>query len=716
MKPFNIDERTLPPLFDLGAVWNILWQRRRMVLASIGTVLLLALLYLAVTKPSYTATASILIDPRDSRATNFDSVLPGIGMDSAAIASQVFVIQSRDLLMKVLESEGIESDPEFADRGLLSFLWASGALEKDSIFKRFQRRVSVERAGLTYVINVSFMSEVSDKAARIANAIVDRYRAGLSGERETANSDVSALLADKISGLQKNVSDAERTVGDFKIKHQILDVAAGGTLQSQIDQVTDQLIAARGDADRAKDKYDQALVAGTLPADLGELSEILSSSTIEKLRDDYNKRAAELANSETVYQPRHPLIRRLKSELNKTEGLMAAEAKRITRELNAKYDLALQNVTTLQAKLDALRQQSESSDAAQVQLRRLESTAQAARSVLDDFLKRAEETSQLQGLQLPEARVISMAAPPAQPTWPKPFLLLPVSAALGLIAGCGLALVNGPIRQPQDGSPTPPRGLLQAIDTQKDDGAALSRPEPVPINFGEYRLPARVGFGAQSSIRAIRRRFFQAGSEAFSRDLLQLVRRIILHLTEHPKPYVLLVSSIHNPFEAKLAGAMIGIGFQQADQKVLVVEFDGSARHGTGVFVNGASGLQTVVYNTAASRAGGTGRRFTADDILADAGAFDFVLMMGPAVIDNSWDPELFADADLMLFALGPSEEESEATSLLRKHLDSDQIRRSATLVIAPEGIGSAENRVARPIRSAGDGEGSRNVFERRGR
>lgn len=716
MKPFSLDERTLPPLFDLGAVWNILWQRRTMVLASVGAVLLLALLYLAVTKPSYTATASILIDPRDSHATDFNSVLPGIGTDSAAIASQVFVIESRDLLMAVLESEGIENDPEFSNRGLLSFLWASGALDKDSIFKRFERRVSVERAGLTYVINVSFMSEFSDKAARIANAIVDRYRAGLSGERETANSDVNSLLADKISGLQKNASDAERTVGDFKIKHQILDATAGGTLQSQIDQVSDQLIAARGDADRAKDKYDQALAAGNLPADLSKLSEILSSSTTEKLRDDYNKRAAELANNETVYQPRHPVIRRLQSELERTKGLMAVEAKRITRELNAKYDLAVQNVTTLQAKLDALRQQSKNSDAAQVQLRRLEATAQAARAVLDDVLKRAEETSQLQGLQLPEARVISMAAPPVQPTWPKPFLLLPVSAVLGLIAGCGLALVSGPIHQPQDGSSTPPRGRLQAIEPQKDSGAVISQPEPAPVNFGEYRLPARAGSGTHSSIRAIRRRFFQAGSEAFSRDLLQLVRRIIFHLTEHPKPYVLLISSIRNPFEAKLAGVMIGIGFQQADQKVLMVEFDGSARQGTGVFVNGASGLQTVVYNPVTSRGGEPRNRFTIDGILADAGTFDFVLMIGPSVTDSGWDPQLFADVDLMLFVLGPSQEPSEATSLLRKHLGADQIRRSATLVIAPEGIGAAENQVTRHVQSTGDNERSRSVVEKRGR
>ncbi|MGY5803802.1 GumC family protein [Rhizobium sp. LEGMi12c] len=710
MKPFNIDERSLPPLFDVGAVWTILWQRWLTVLASTVVVLLLTLAYLAVAKPSYTATASVMIDPRDPRATNLNNVLPGIGSDSAAIASQVFVIESRDLLMKVFESENIENDPEFAGGGLLSRIGLASHPTKDSIFKSFQRAVTVERAGLTYVIDVSFASRYSDKAARIANAIVDRYKAGLSGERETANSDVNSLLASRIGNLQKNVSDAEQEVGDFKVSHQILDASAGGTLQSQIDKLTDQLIGARSDADQAKDKYAQAVAAGTSPAGLAKLSEVLSSEATVKLRENYNQRAADLANYEAMYQPRHPIIKRLRSELDRMQGLMAVEAQRITRELKAKSDLATQNVAALQKKLDDLRQRLESSDAAQVQLRQLEARTKAARTVLDDFLKRAEETSQMQGLQLQEARVISAAAPPVQPTWPKPLLLLPVSAVLGLIIGCGLALVRGPKHQPEQDPTSPIRRSLLDVEPHKDPLPEIAKPEPAPVNLGEYRLPGVAGAGAYLSIRAMRRRFFQAGNEAFSRDVLQLMRHIISHLTEHPKPYVLLVSSLHTPLAARLAGAMVGLGLQQAEQNVLVVEFGdlpgmaAPARSGNGVFISGASGLRTVVYNRSTTQGAESPVRLSLDDILADAGAFDFVLLMGSSIIDGNWDPALFAEADLMLFALSPGEETGEIANMLRQRLDADQIRRSATLTIAPEHIDVRVSQVVRPIRSADDG------------
>ncbi len=707
MRPARFNEPTLAPLFDIGAVWAILWARRVMVLAIAGGALALALSYLAVTKPSYTATASILIDPRDTRATNFNNVLPGIGSDSAAIASQVFVIQSPDLLGSVFKSQGLESDPEFAGASLmsrlLSVLGTGASSPQDAAFKRFQSKVTVEREGLTYVINVSFSSPSPEKAARIANAIVDQYRASLVGERETANSDVNTLLTDRISGLQKDVSDAERAVEDFKSKHNILNSTDGGTLQSQVDQLTTQLIAAQGDADQAKDRYNQALAAGTSPAGLAKLADILTSTSAIKLRDDYNQRATELASLQTMYGPRHPTIGRLQSELERLQKLMAAEADRIRQQLKASYDLAVQNVGKLQDKLETLRQQSTNSNIAQVQLRQLESKAQAARAVLDDFLKRAQETSQMQGAQTSEARKIGAASPPVQPTWPKPALLLPVSAVLGLLAGCGLALALGPVRRPEDEPEAPADVAPVPVAEREHSAPAIPRPLPMPANFGEYRLPGVAGGTAYSNIRAIRKLLFQTGNETLSLDVLKIMRQMILHLNDHGKPFVIVVSSIRSSFEARIASAMVGIGMQRADQNVLVVEIgdhlSDTTTSGAGLFIDGATGLRTVVCGSVTENGAEVPDRNSFRGILADAGsAFDFVLVIAPSLNENGWNPELFAKADLALLALGPAEQASEAAGLLAQHFGAVQIGRSATLVIVPDSARPAGGETIRDV------------------
>ncbi|MCJ8055943.1 GumC family protein [Shinella curvata] len=695
---------TLPPLFDVGIVWARLWQRRLRILALTITALALALVYLAVTKPTYTATASLLIDPRDTRSTNFETVLPGIGPDSAAVASQVFVIQSRDLLMAVFDAEGIATDDEFADGGLLSLLGNAQKPEKDTIFRRFERRVTVERAGLTYVIDVSFKSSSAQKAARIANAIVERYRADLADERENANADTNGRLAERTAVLQRNVAAADRTIGAFRVAHELLDPAAGGTLKDQIDQLTTQLTEARAGANLAKGRYEQAASAGTSPETLEKLSEIVSSPAIDRLRADYNQRAAELANAEAVYQARHPTIRRLRSELSRTQTLMGREAERITRELKAKHDLAGGAVATTEAKLAALRNQSQADDDARVELRRLEAKAEAARAVLDDVLKRAEETAQMRGLQFSEARVIGFAAPPAQPTWPTPALLLPVSAALGLLAGCGLAVAGGGGRtfkqnetgnshRTLDGMPLHVVSSLRreeekatkpdligrhrtADGGKRDDANAL--PETRPENLGRYDLPGVPGMSVPARIRALRRRFLRQGGEAFSQAILALVRRIATRLTEHATPYMLLVSSLRDPAEARLAGAMIGIALQQAGRNVLVVEFASHLRPDDGksdIFINGASGLPTIL-----RRLGGNAPFALEESFARD---FDFVLLLGPSLDNRDWNAAFFAPADLMLFALPPAEPPAKAHILLRRHLETVDIARSVTLVIA---------------------------------
>ncbi|HVW56883.1 MAG TPA: GumC family protein [Rhizobiaceae bacterium] len=704
MSQAGVDERTLTPLIDMKAVWNILWSRRVMVVAIAGAVLLLALLYLAVTKPSYTATASVLIDPRDPRATNFSNVLPGIGADSAAIASQVFVIKSRDLLDAVFKDQNLANDPEFSSTGLMSRLRAlfgkGGTSAQDRAFKRFQSRLSVEREGLTYVIDVSFTSGSPERAARIANAIVDHYGASLAGQRDAANNDVNSALTAKIGTLQKSVDDAEYAVQNFKFEHKILDSGSGGTLQSQIDQVTTQLIAAQGDANRAKDRYDQALAAGDTPAGLAKLSGALSSTNISKLRDDYNRRAAALANLEAVYGPRHPAVKRLQSELGVTKRLMADEAARIRQYLKSEYDLARQNVATLQAKLNALRNQSKTSDIAQVQLRQLESKAQAARSVLDDFRKRAQETSHLDGLQISEARIISIAAPPDQPTWPKPFLLLPVSLLLGLAAGCGLALTLGPAHESETDPQNRPGKTAPKVEIEEAGGPAPPRAVPLLVNFGEYRLPGITGASTRSNLDLVSKRLFQTGYEPLSDNVLQLLERISQHLNGRPKPVVLLASSIHNNPQAEFAGRLIGIGLQRIGQKVLMVEIgteagrqalSRAAQHG--IFTDDTSGLQTVAFDAAVETEKGNNANF--GGVLAEAGRrFDFIILVGLSAAGADWDPHLFAEADLTLFALAPGEAATEAASLLRRHLKADQIGRSAMFTVLTGNARPGERRM----------------------
>jgi uncharacterized protein involved in exopolysaccharide biosynthesis len=700
------DERGLPPLFDVGAALKTLWDRRFLILGVAGTVFLLAVLYVAVTKPTYTATATILVDPRDPRATNFDSVLPGIGADSAAIASQVSVIGSTDLLRKVFDQEKLANDPEFAGHGLLSsVLSALGhgrQPNNDAIFQSFRKHVSVDREGLTYVIDVSVGSHDPAKAARIAKAVVALYQASLEGQKEAANSEVSGLLADKIGGLQGAVAKAERDVEEFKYRNNIFDASTGGTLQSQIDQLTTQLVAAQDQANQAQSKYDQAVAAGTSPAGLDKLAEIVNSNTTDKLRQDYNQRAAALANAEGAYGPKHPTIVRMRSELARIRGLMVVEAKRITRELKASRDIAVENVKKLQDKLSEMRARSNESDLAEVQLRQLQRKADAARAVLDDFLKRSQQTTHLKGMQLSQVRVISEAIPPAQPSWPKPLLLLPTSLVLGLILGSALALALGDRKVPARGLPARPaigprEPRPRALPYAPSSGAAIMAPAVEDaaaglVNLGTYNLPPAGADTLRGSVRAIRQEMSRLENTTFLLSVQELLVRITDRLDEGSKPFVILLTSIHEGLESSAAATLIGIGLQHVKQNVLVVEIadrpantDGARRRtasrATGPFTDPASGLQTMVVSVDPDDAEGETGALT--PILAGpAQQFDFVLVIGHPLSHPGFSPEPIDGSDLVIFALNSADWMAGTVAWLRGRLSPGVLRRSATIII----------------------------------
>jgi polysaccharide biosynthesis transport protein len=439
------DEPRPQPLVDILPLLRTLWQRRVAVVAVVLAVVVVAVGYLTVTRPIYTAQAVVLIDPRKPQTTDTDNVLPGIGSDTAAIASQVAVISSREVLNTVFDRENIATDPEFSKPdwfGALMGVWPNRAM----IFDKFAENVWVEREGLTYVIDITFDSQDPDKAARIVNAVVDEYIASQIAEKSDANSEVSELLEVRIAELQQDLTEAERAVEAYRAEHGIYTSANGAGIEAQIDQLQTQLAAAQEAARQAETRAQQALAAGSSPGALLNLSEVLDSPTAEALRTEYNQRALEFSSQQSVLGPRHPTLRRLQTEVERVEGLMVKEVQRITGELVSASDIAKGVVTKIESDLVTLRSRADVDNLDQVELRQLERNAEASRQVLEQFQKRSAETSQFASLQFSDARVITRATAPLRPTWPKSSLLLAVAGVLGLVAGCALALVLGPVK------------------------------------------------------------------------------------------------------------------------------------------------------------------------------------------------------------------------------------------------------------------------------
>ena len=105
---------------------------------------------------------------------------------NALIESQLRVIESDSVLMRVVTEKKLGQDPEFGRLGFLSSLsnWIAalfGAAPDNPIsadlraMRALKRDVSTKRAEKTFVVDVFAASQDREKAAQLANAVAEAY-------------------------------------------------------------------------------------------------------------------------------------------------------------------------------------------------------------------------------------------------------------------------------------------------------------------------------------------------------------------------------------------------------------------------------------------------------------------------------------------------------------------------------------------------------------
>ena len=443
------------PSVDLREMGRILRRRYKMMALPAIVLLGLAITYLLFATTLYTATSTVLVDPRRANVVETNqSVLSNFGTDDATIESQTLLIQSVAILVRVVGKLKLTEDEEFTPKpGLLdpvkSLFRSSGpsdgASPDDAAKSRsvdiLQKRMKVTRQGTTFLVDIAVSSRSPQKAAAIANAIADAYfdeqvRAKYDATRIAAN-----WLGGQIEELKSRVVASEKAIEDYRSANNLM-VSQGVTLNDQ--QITDlngKLIAARAQTAEARAKYEQVQDIAKSGGDPGGINAAISSEMITKLRTQYADIAKNEAEMSSKYGARHPAVANVRAQRRDTQKLINEEIRRILESTKHDYDVARSRETSLQQSLDQLQGVSTSSGQAQVRLRELQREAEANRTQYESYLARSKETTAQESLEMPDSRIVTKASVPIRPSSPKTMLILGLAMMLGLGAGSVLAFL-----------------------------------------------------------------------------------------------------------------------------------------------------------------------------------------------------------------------------------------------------------------------------------
>jgi uncharacterized protein involved in exopolysaccharide biosynthesis/Mrp family chromosome partitioning ATPase len=494
---------------DVRALSRALWRKAWLlvllaVLAAAGTYF-----GLGFVEPLYTADSRILIEQRESPLTRprEQTSESATDFDESAIQSQVEVLRSREIADAVIDKLDLTQKPEFdpATRPSLigSLLVMLGMKEhpvEESIRQRvmdsYFERLSVYSVSKSRVIGLEFTAPNPSLAAEVANAVADAFVALQQGAKRESAMAATAWLEQEIERLRGRVAEAEQAVADYRKKQGLYDSQGGGLSAQQLNDLNAELTrakAARSEAE-ARAKLIQSLISegGSLEAS----QEVLNSALIQQLQERQVALRGQIADLSTTLLPNHPRIRALNQQLRDLEGQTRREAEKIQASLQTAARVAAAREQSLTESLNQAKTDVSQSNEQEIELRALEREAAAQRDLLESFLARYREAAaRTDADYLPaDARIISRAVAPSEPSFPKKTMMAIAAAiAILLIASAVILLrefTSGRAFRVVDYGvtlmppiPQEPRGLTSEPRRERlaeIESAAVPAPTPAP--------------------------------------------------------------------------------------------------------------------------------------------------------------------------------------------------------------------------------------------
>ncbi|RWD92755.1 MAG: chain-length determining protein [Mesorhizobium sp.] len=409
----------------------------------------LAFAFAWLATPYYKATAKLEIGPRESvftrpaGATNDDKP----ATDEEAVATEVQIISSPDILKKVATDLNLEKVPEFDETLKMSALSRALVLvglksdpfdisPEERVLKAMRDKLNVYGVEKSRVIAVEFSSEDPKLAARVADAIAQAYLASKGNAKKESNTAATGFLGPEITDLQNRVKEAEAKVAAYRAQSDLLMGGNNSVLATQqLSELSTELSRVRANRAAAEATADSVRKALQNGGTLDSVPEVLSSELIQRLLERQVELRTNIADLSTTLLDNHPRIRALKSQLADLNGQIRNEGQKILKGLATQAQTAKAREDQLVQEVNQLKAASARAGEQQVQLDALQRDANAQRQQLESYMASYREAaSRADRNYLPvDARLLSKAQVPTEPYFPKIGPITGAAAAASLL-------------------------------------------------------------------------------------------------------------------------------------------------------------------------------------------------------------------------------------------------------------------------------------------
>ena len=296
--------------FPLLDYLQLLWFRRKLILAITIFVSVVGYIQVNEIKNVYSATSTLMVGLPETRVVDIEEVLRNRNYGSDA-SEEVEILKSRVLAEKVITRLGLLNHPEFnpslrePETSFFDFLkyadprrwfpqsfkdkvkeaigWQTaqappstrmpGPATQEEAKQRqamitatniFLGKLRINNLDWTYVINITFSSLDREMAARVANEVPEAYILDKLEARFEATEKANTWLVEQLEDLEKKVVDSERAVEIYRDEHELSATDGNSILDAQLSELNSQLIIARAERAEVEARLEQLkrLLAG----------------------------------------------------------------------------------------------------------------------------------------------------------------------------------------------------------------------------------------------------------------------------------------------------------------------------------------------------------------------------------------------------------------------------------------------------------------------
>jgi protein tyrosine kinase modulator len=371
---------------------------------------------------------------------NFTSKDPITGLTLPAqlapdyMATQVDIIQSHNVALKVVDMLKIAANPKFQEK-FRKDAENRGNI-RDWLAELLLDKLDVVPSRESSIVEIDFVGSNPKFVAEVANAFAQAYQQTFLQIQIEPSLKAASYLGAQTRALRLEAEKTQQRLADYQQENQFTSADAGFDVETaRLNYLSDKLASAESESTEATSRQRNVL------ANAGESPGVIANLLIQNLKSQLSQAESKLAELSEKDDRNHPEFQGAQAEVDKIRHDLAAETKAVSGSISGSASIYQQRESELRAMVATQKSKV-------IQINRLRDEFNILKREADNSLHAYEAAterftqSHLQGqVNQSDITVLNPAIPPIEPSSPKLLLNTLLSVFFGVMLGMGIGLL-----------------------------------------------------------------------------------------------------------------------------------------------------------------------------------------------------------------------------------------------------------------------------------